>query len=56
MIEQQKKEENQKAYEQKYFKIHRQKRNKVEDMLVYQALRDQKKMELMMKVRELRHV
>ena len=43
------------AFENKYFKIHSKRKN-IEDILVYQALRDQKKMELMMKVRELRHV
>ena len=46
----------QEEFEKKYFKIHTKKRNNIEDILVYQALRDQKKMELMMKVRELRHV
>jgi len=51
-VDQQQKE----IYENKYFKIHSKKRNNIEDILVYQALRDQKKMELMMKVRELRHV
>lgn len=43
------------SYDKNYFKIHSKKKN-IEDILVYQALRDQKKMELMMKVRELRHV
>ena len=43
------------TYDKNYFKIHSKKKN-IEDILVYQALRDQKKMELMMKVRELRHV
>ena len=43
------------GYEKNFLKIHSKKRN-IEDILVYQALRDQKKMELLMKVRELRHV
>ena len=48
--------QNQENIENKYFKIHMKKKNNFEDFLVFQALRDQKKMELMMKVRELRYV
>lgn len=43
------------GYGKNYFKLHSRKKG-IEDILVYQALRDQKKMELLMKVRELRHV
>ena len=43
------------GYDKNYLKFSSKKRN-IEDILVYQALRDQKKMELLMKVRELRHV
>ena len=32
------------------------KRNNIEDVLIYQALREQKKNELLIKVKELRHV
>ena len=43
------------ANEQKSIKIHTIKKE-IEDILVYQALREQKKAELIMKMRELRHV
>jgi hypothetical protein len=42
--------------ENKYFKIHQKKVDNIEDILIYQALREQKKVELIMKVKELRYV